>query len=185
MELLDVLRNRRAVRDYTNVPVSRAVIERLAEAAVQAPSAMNYQPWAFAALLDPQRIDEYADRARKWLMENLPESGHDEASRKILEQPGFSIFYHAPALVIVLAQSAARQATEDCCLAACNLMLAARAEGIGSCWIGFGRPWLNLPATKKELGLPEGYEVVAPIILGYPREWPGTHGRKAPEIHWL
>jgi nitroreductase len=32
-------------------------------------------------------------------------------------------------------------------------MLAARDEGIGSCWIGFSRPWLNLPSTKQELGV--------------------------------
>jgi nitroreductase len=95
------------------------------------------------------------------------------------------VFYHAPALVLVMAQSAATQAIEDSCLAAQNLLLAARDQGIGSCWIGFARPWLNLPSTKKELALPEGYTVVAPIVLGYPKAWPESHGRKPAEIHWL
>src|SRR6185312_10680830 len=53
MELMDVLRNRRAVRDYSGDRLTRQVIERLIEAAILAPSAMNLQPWAFAALLDP------------------------------------------------------------------------------------------------------------------------------------
>jgi nitroreductase len=183
MELMDVLGNRRAVRDYKGDRLSRLAIERLIGAAILAPSAINLQPWAFAALLDPDRIDSYAERAARWLIENETDLG--EAGREILERPGFSVFYHAPALVLVMAQSAATQAIEDSCLAAQNLLLAARDQGIGSCWIGFARPWLNLPSTKKELALPEGYTVVAPIVLGYPKAWPESHGRKPAEIHWL
>jgi nitroreductase len=56
-------------------------------------------------------------------------------------------------------------------------MLAARDEGLGSCWIGFARPWLDLSATKAEPKLPERYHVVAPIVLGHPRAWPESHGR--------
>lgn len=96
-----------------------------------------------------------------------------------------TFFYQAPVLVLVSAHSPALQASEDCCLAAQNLMLATRDKAIGSCWIGFARPWLNLAATKKELGLPEAYCVVAPVVLGYPSAWPQSHGRKAAEIHWL
>jgi nitroreductase len=185
VELMEVLRKRRAVRDYNGAPISRQVIERLVEAAILAPSAMNLQPWAFAALIDSKRIDAYAERARKWLLDNPAETGIGNEAIEILEKPGFNIFHHAPALVLVLAQSPARQASEDCCLAAQNLMLAARNEGIGSCWIGFARPWLNLPATKKELALPEAYCVVASVVLGYPSAWPESHGRKPAEIHWL
>lgn len=185
MELMDVLRNRRAVRSYTSDPITRQVIERLVGAAILAPSAFNLQPWAFAALLDARRIDSYAERARRWLLDNPDETGFGGHAREVLGRPGFSLFHQAPALVIVMTPSAARQSTEDCCLAAQNLMLAARDEGIGSCWIGFARPWLNLPATKQELGLAEKYTVVAPIVLGYPAAWPESHGRKPAEIHWL
>lgn len=185
MELMDALRNRRAVRDYKGNAISREVIERLIGAAILAPSAVNLQPWAFAALLDTKRIDSYAERARQWLLDNPAETGLGDEAREILEKPGFSIFYHAPALVLVMAQPPVRQSMEDCCLAAENLMLAARDEEIGSCWIGFARPWLNLPSTKKELGLSEEYSVVAPVVLGYPAAWPESHGRKPAEIHWL
>jgi nitroreductase len=183
MELMEVLRNRRAVRDYTSATLSRTLIERLIEAAVLAPSAMNVQPWAFTALLDPERIDGYEERARRWFLES-PEGSNEEA-RSILRKPGFRIFRHAPALVLVMARSSAAQANDDCCLAAQNLMLAARDQGIGSCWIGFSRRWLNLPSTKKDFGLPEDYQVVAPVILGYPKAWPEFQGRRPPEIHWL
>ena len=83
------------------------------------------------------------------------------------------------------AKSAQPQAYEDCCLAAENLMLAARDEGLGTCCIGLARPWLNLRSTKDELGLPEQYEVVVPIVPGHPKAWPESHGRQPAEIHWL
>jgi nitroreductase len=103
----------------------------------------------------------------------------------MLSDPEFSIFHHAPALIIVSATSSESQATEDCCLAAENLILAARNIGLATCWIGLSRPWLDLASIKLELGLRESYRVVAPIILGYPTAWPQSHGRNAPEIFWI
>lgn len=188
MELMHVVRDRRAVREYTDASVDRATIERLIGAATLAPSAMNLQPWAFAVILDRERIEKYGRRAKDWLLGNI--SQYPEAARRILEDPTFVLFYHAPALVILMAKSShaeapASQANEDCCLAAETFMLAARDEGLGTCWIGFARPWLNLPSTKLELGLPENCHVVAPIVLGYPKVWPESHGRNPAEIHWL
>ncbi len=185
MELADAIRGRRAVRDYTDAAVERSVIERLIDAAILAPSAMNLQPWAFAVVLGREPIEACAKRAKEWLLASLAQTSYDPSIRHMLEDPQFVLFYHAPALVVVLAKSSATQSAEDCCLAAENLMLAARNEGLGSCWIGFARPWLDLPTTKAELNLPEHYHVVAPIILGYPKAWPQSHGRKLAETYWL
>ncbi|RPI60717.1 MAG: nitroreductase family protein, partial [Lysobacterales bacterium] len=143
----------------------------------------NLQPWAFAVITGAGRLDEYARRAKDYLLTEASPS--NPRANELLSDPGFSIFYHAPALVLVLARSGDGQAKEDCCLAAQVFMLAARDEGLGTCWIGFGRPWLNLPATKVELGLPQDYHVVAPIVLGFPQAWPPSHERNAPEIHWI
>lgn len=185
MELMDVLQNRRAVREYTDAPMERPVIERLICAAILAPSAMNLQPWAFAVLLGRERIDRLADRIKDWLLKNFSETAFEPSIRGMIEQPAYSLLHHAPAVVMVLAKSHESQALEDCCLAAENFMLAARDQGIGTCWVGFARPWLNLPEIKQELGLAENYHVVAPLALGYPKAWPKSHGRNAPEIQWL
>jgi len=64
-------------------------------------------------------------------------------------------------------------------------MLAARNAGLGSCWIGLARPWFNLASTGAELGIPENYSVVAPIVLGHPKAWPVSRSRNTPEIHWV
>ncbi|MBZ5600743.1 MAG: nitroreductase [Acidobacteriia bacterium] len=185
MELMDVLGSRRAVRDYTPMPVERPTIEHLIHAATLAPSAMNLQPWAFAVLTGQNRIDQLAGRIKSWLLANFSDTMYGPSIRGMIEDPKYTLLHHAPALVMVLAKSQEAQAVEDCCLAAENLMLAARDEGLGSCWVGFARPWINLPEIKKELGLPQNYHVVAPIVLGYPLAWPKSHGRSAPEIQWL
>ena len=185
METMDAIRDRRAVREYTDAVVERAAIERLVNAAILAPSAMNLQPWAFAALLDRKQIGEYSGHIKNWLMANFSATSFDPSLRKTIEGEGYSVFHGAPALVLILAKSSQEQAFEDCCLAAENLMLAARNEGLGTCWVGLARPWLNLLWTKRDLGLPEHHQVVAPIVLGYPKAWPESHGRRRPEIHWL
>ena len=185
METIDTIKQRRAVREYTGAPIERPTIERLIGAAILAPSAMNLQPWAFAALLDGERIGEYANRIKNWLLENFQETSLDPSLRKAIEGEGYSVFHGAPAVVLVIAKSQESQASEDCCLAAENLMLAARNEGLGTCCIGLARHWLNLPSTKQELGLPASYEVVVPVVLGHPKAWPESHGRTPAEIHWL
>ena len=188
MNFPDVLKKRRAVREYTQAAIERPEIEALINAAIEAPSAMNLQPWAFAVVLGREQIDGYAKRAKDWLFANLSQLSNPAQRRleqRILDDPNFTLFYHAAALVLVLAKSSEAQADEDCCLAAENLMLAARDHGLGSCWIGFARPWLNSPETKTELGLPAQYQVVAPIVIGHPVAWPESHGRKPAEIFWL
>lgn len=185
MDCMRVIEHRRAVRDYTDAPVDQAVIMRLIEAAILAPSAMNQQPWAFAVSLDRRRIHEYARRSKTWLLENFSDTSLPAHARETIEDPNFSLFYNASGLVIVMATSSDAQAREDCCLAAQNLMLAARDAGLGTCWIGFARPWLNLKTVKAELRIPEHHHVVAPIIIGHPKAWPETHGRSKPKVYWL
>jgi nitroreductase len=105
--------------------------------------------------------------------------------RASLAAPELSLLYHAPVLIIVGTRSLGKQADEDCCLAALALMLRARNMGIGTCWIGSVRPWFNLAATKPELGIPGEASVVAPVVLGYPVDWPDAHGRNPATIHWV
>jgi nitroreductase len=185
MQTLDAIQNRRAVRDFTEAPVPRSTIERLIHAATLAPSAMNLQPWAFAVVSSREKTAALGIRAKEWLLAHFEETSLPPSLRDHIKPAEYSLFHGAPALVLVLARSADTQAAEDCCLAAQNLMLAARDEGLGTCWIGLSRPWLNLPSVKRELGVPERYHVIAPVILGYPKSWPESHGRERAEIHWI
>jgi nitroreductase len=185
MDFIQVVERRRAVREYRAVAVERKLIERLIHTAILAPSAMNRQPWAFAVVTGVTELDEYARRAKEHLLADPQALQLPEPASAMLNRPGFSMFYHAPALVIVLAKSDDAQSREDCCLVAQTLLLAARDAGLGTCWIGFARPWLDRPETKSEFAIPREYCVVAPIVIGHPSTWPEFHGRQAAEIHWM
>ena len=116
METIDTIKQRRAVREYTDAPIESSTIERLIGAAILAPSAMNLQPWAFAVLLNRERIGECARRTKGWLLSNFQQTSLDPSLRKLIEGETYSVFHGAPAVVLILAKSPEAQASEDCCL---------------------------------------------------------------------
>jgi len=180
MELMDAIMSRRSVRKYTSESVGREVVEKLIDAAIQAPSAMNSQNWAFGVIQGADKLKEYSDRTKKHLLACEYEwlAGYKE----FLSNPDTNIFYNAPCMVVIYAGSSAPLADVNCCLAAENLMLSARDMGLGTCWIGFTGLLLNQPDVKKEMGVPDDYTAVAPIIIGHPSEEMPQPPRNAPEI---
>ena len=74
----------------------------------------------------------------------------------------------APVLVIILGDENVMTVDYDCAMAAQTMMLPAKSNGIGCCWIGDATPALMDKGILKELGVPEGYKAVAPLIFGYP-----------------
>jgi nitroreductase len=185
MDLLDGIRQRRAIRDYTEAKVANSTINELLQAAVQAPSALNQQPWAFAVFTGKERLKSYSDRAKdNFLIHELPAFGMHERGNTLTDK-NFNVFYNAGTLIVICAKPGTLNPEEDCSLAAQTLMLAAHAMGLGTCPIGIVRPWLQLPEIKAELGIPPDYHAVFPLILGYPASQPPPVPRLAPEIvHW-
>ena len=72
----------------------------------------------------------------------------------------------------------------DCCRAAQNLLLAAHARALGSCWVGAPLPWLASPGVAAELDLPAGFDPVVAVVLGVPAEQLVGSPRAVPEIRW-
>jgi len=185
MEVFDAIHNRRAVRAYTAQPVDRPTIQRLIQAAAEAPSAVNQQPWSFVVIRGRDALAAIARDARRHLLETIPEDSPMARFKEFVAAPDFDIFYGAPALIVICTTTADAGATEDCALAAENLMLAARALDLGTCWIGLARPWLAHTDCKKRLNVESHYQPVAPIIVGHPVSWPGVTPRREPEIQWI
>jgi nitroreductase len=185
---------RRATRGYTAEQVDKATIEELLRAAVQAPTAMHLEPWAFVVIQDKARLRRYSDRAKAMLLEqgrdtdSMVHAGdpHPHGHLAMLADPAFNIFYNAGTLVVICRKTGGAFADADCWLAAENLMLAATAKGLGTCCIGFAVSLLNQADIKRELGIPEAGAAVAPIILGVPSSTPAVVSRKAPDVlAWL
>ncbi len=184
MELMKALQGRRAVREYTPEDIDNATIEALIDAAVQAPSAVNQQPWTFTVVRDPSVLDRLAAEAKTHMLATMP-AEHARHFRPRLSDPDFHIFYHAPALIVISASAKGSWIEEDCALAAENLMLAAYERGLGSCWIGFAQGYLNTPEGKRLVGIPDSWVPVAPIIVGHPKAFPAGHDRRKPTVRWI
>ena len=166
MNLNEAITGRRAVREYTQQAVDERTIRLLIDAAVHAPSAVNQQPWTFTVVRDPGVLDRISRDAKFHMLATMPASSHSDHVRPMLNDPNFHIFYHAPVLILISAISEGPWIVEDCALAAENMMLAAYAAGLGTCWIGFAQSFLNTPDGKNVLGLPAACVSVAPIIVG-------------------
>lgn len=189
MDIVEAISGRRSIREYQSQAIDEKTIHRLIAAATQAPSAVNQQPWAFTVVRDQVLLDQVSRAAKAHMVATMPAdmaSGARAAHfRTTLGDPAFQIFYHAPVLILISGNAAGPWIVEDCALAAENLMLMAYSLGLGSCWIGFAQSYLNTPAGKQALGLPESWVPVAPIIVGRPRAPAAAVARKEPEIRWV
>ena len=184
MDLEEAIYTRRAVRHYTGEPVDEKTIEHLIRAAIQAPSAVNEQQWSFCIVRDKALLAKLSRESKAYMLNNLPEGPAAAHFQQLLSDPNFDIFYHAPVLAVISNKVESPWAVEDCSLAAENFMLAARAAGLGTCWIGFAQKWLGTREGKAALGIPDTYVPVAPLIVGHPASEPPPVPRKEPEIRW-
>lgn len=185
VELNEAIAGRRSVREYTAQPIDEKTLRRLIDAAVHAPNAVNQQPWTFTVVREQALLDKISRDAKAHMLATMPASSHSDHFRAILDDPVFHIFYHAPVLILISATAQGPWVVEDCALAAENLMLAAYAEGLGTCWIGFAQSFLNTPEGKNLLALPAGWVSIAPIIVGYTKAVPPPVPRKAPDVRWF
>ena len=182
MELMETIYKRRSVRFYTEEPVDKDTLEKLIKAGIQAPSAMNVQPWAFGVIQDKALMQKISDDTKAYLLASISAKPYLECYRQLFSNPEFNVFYHAPALLTVFAKPEGPNPACDCALAAQNIMLAAHSLGLGSCWIGFAQMSLNTPELKEQLGIPQEYIAVAPIIIGHPSKASAAVIKREPEM---
>jgi nitroreductase len=158
MEFHAVVSTRRSVRAYRSDPVEQDKLLRILNAARLAPSAANRQP-----------LHVYVIR--------------DEATRQALAAAySQEWFVQAPVIVCVCSRpgeawrrsDGKSYADVDAAIAMDHLILAAAAEGLGTCWIGAFKP----DEVRRVLGVSDDLEPVAMTPLGYPAEQPGLRPRK-------
>jgi nitroreductase len=185
VDAVDAIYGRRAIRDFTDAVPPREEVGALVDAAIQAPSGMNRQPWAFTVVSGRALLADWSAKAKAYLLASLEPGSALHDARQHLDAPDFNIFYNAPLLVVICATDSDPMSLKDCCLAAENLMLAAYDRGMGTCWIGFSESWLASPEGRTALGIPADHVPVAPIILGRPTHSPPRPHRTPAAVRWI
>lgn len=155
---------RRSVRGYTKELVPEKVLEEILEAGKYAPSGMGCQGTMMAVTQDPELVAKL--------------SGMNAAVMGADSDP----FYGAPTVIIVFSDSTKPTCVENGSLVMGNLMNAAHALGVDSCWIHRAREVFDSEEgrkMKKEWGIPEAYVGIGHCILGYAAgEYPEAKPRK-------
>lgn len=169
MECMETIRGRRSIRKYKESPVGKETIQGLLEAAQWAPSAGNLQARDFVVIQNDMTKQKLAKAAL------------DQA---FIEQ--------APVVIVAVANidrssriyksRGELYAVQDATAGVMNLLLAAHAQGLATCWIGA----FDDLAVSELLGLPQKTKPIAIVPIGYSDEKPPAPPRMGPErvVHW-
>jgi nitroreductase len=186
--VLEAIRMRRSVRAFEPRPVPRELITTLIQAAIEAPSGMNMQPWRFVVVEDlafKKKLIRIAVPNSKKYLEPVRDvnPARFELIMKRYDELEDPVYYSAPAIIFVIGSGA--YASDSCPLACENLMLAAYSLGLATCWVKLGSLVKDDPDVVEGLELKEGEEIFGPILLGYSTEPPRLPVRKAALVKWI
>lgn len=144
--MLDYIYRRRSIRKFhADKPVEPDKITELLKAAMAAPTARNHRGWKFIVVQDRTRLDKLAEM-----------------------YPNASMLRSAPLCIVPVANMQTWYYQQDLAAATMNILLAAPALGLGTCWCGINPE--RHPAAAEFFQVPENWWVFALIAVGYPAE---------------
>ena len=183
MDALQAILTRRSTRNYRPDPVEPEKLDRVLETARQAPSGGNNQRNHFLVIRNRDVIrtltgmTEAAFAGMEITEGMYPSLKHAVTASK---KGGYVFCYNAPVLIAVANQQDYGNNMADCACAIENMMIAANALDLGSCWINQLK-WLNgdpeLTSYLRSLGMKENERVYGALILGYPATESGLPNR--------
>jgi coenzyme F420-0:L-glutamate ligase / coenzyme F420-1:gamma-L-glutamate ligase len=187
-DFVNFLRNRRSIRKFTDQPVPDNLLRRILETGCTAPSAHNSQPWRFVAFTSPAARAELAERLTSEMARVKLAAGEDAALVQLRTQRTLRRFTDAPAVVLVCLalETAMTDQSSECkgelllaqhsvAAVITYLLLAAHAEGLGACWVGY--PAFCSAACFNGLGVDAGWKPQAAVLFGYAAELPAPPER--------
>lgn len=168
-EMLDLIRTRRSIRKYTGEQIADEMLKAVLEAGTYAPTGMGKQSPVIVAVQNAEDRETLA-----------------KMNAAVMGSNG-DPYYGAPTVVLVFAHKGNSNHVQDGSCVLENMMLAAHALGLGSCWINREREMFDTEegrALMKKWGLPENLEGVGALALGYPAgDVPKAAPRKEGYIH--
>ncbi|MDN3654243.1 nitroreductase [Ferruginibacter paludis] len=187
-DTIGIICQRRAVRKYKDKPVSIELIEKILDAGRMAPSAINKQPWKFFILTRRETIRHFSKEIKKVAVKDFVKAGPAQILKTVTHLLHFlpgaielfkssdHVFYGAPVVIFITAPADNEWASLDVGMCAQNMMLAAKAMGLDSCPVGFGK-YVEHTKIYSLLTIPKSDEVKLALIFGYGNETPEMHKR--------
>lgn len=175
-QVVETIMTRRSVRQYKPQAVEREKMQTIVECGINAPNAMNKQPWEVRVVDNADYINGVTELYKK-------------ANPKAAEDPAFkNMFRNAPTVVFIGHDTKSESSPFDCGLLAENMMISAWSMGIGSCCLGSPARFMKTPEAAEylqKLGFSEGYELLYCIGFGYPDEVPAAKPREAAKVKFV
>lgn len=161
MDALKAIKGRRSIRDFNEQGIPKGVIEDIIDCARLAPSANNVQPWEFVVVTDK------------------------DMRKRIADITDYGKFIATSPVCIAVFCKETKYYLEDGSAATENILVAAQAYGLGTCWVaGDKKPYT--PQINRLVNISLEFKLVSLIALGYPKEEARPHGKRALRevIHW-
>lgn len=184
MEVFSCMATRHSTRKFKEEPVPQEVLDKVIEAGRQAPSGKHKNQSRFIVIRKKEVLQEIIALVQQEFakMEVTPENDDNFGGAiRAAKKGGYVFMYNAPVLIVVANKRDYGNKYADVSCAMQNMMLAANALDLGSCWINQLR-WLQdnpvLRAYLQKLGMAEDEEVCASLSIGYPDTPDGLPGRR-------
>lgn len=184
MDVFSCIATRHSTRKFKEEPVPQEVLDKVIEAGRQAPSGKHKNQSRFVVIRKKEVLQELIALVQQEFakMEVTPENDDNFGGAiRAAKKGGYVFMYNAPVLIVVANKRDYGNKYADVSCAMQNMMLAANAVGLGSCWINQLR-WLQdnpvLRAYLQKLGMAEDEEVCASLSIGYPDTPDGLPGRR-------
>ena len=160
--VVDNILSRRSIRDYTPQQVAKDTLDIILNAAINAPSASNKQPWAVRVIQDANILNQ-------------------------IKAMNERAMFNAPTLIVIACDKSNFFGAFDCGLLTQNILLAAESFNLGTCALGGVARLINADTVESKavlaaLNIPEGYEVILGIALGHKNQFPEAKPRDASKV---
>ena len=183
---MKVIQDRRSIRNFTDEPISNQDLDKIMEAARQAPSGENAQPWRFIIVKDEgmrkkmgaiagggssrRFTAEFVTQKMQKRFEDLKdEEKKQKAFMKLTSGQVSAFMAEAPVNIVVCGKKDVWDTPYDTSAAIENILLMVTALGLGACWVI--APCIDIrdeEQIKDLLGIPEGFKAVSILSLGHP-----------------
>lgn len=172
---LKTIAERFSCRNFKDESIRDEDLITIANAGIQAPSAMNRQHWQVIVVKDRNLVEEMDSEGMKVLA-----AADDKSTYERIRSRGGKVFYNAPALILIAIKDPGSDGTGfiDCGIVAQNIVLAATSLGVANVHCGMLRLAFQGERSaefKRKLKIPEGYEFGLGVLLGYAVENASPH----------